>query len=103
MTDDCADEMTDGPEAAEPITTTGYAPLESVWSGSDAELIERMLDFYPRTRPEAIPDATVNDDGRARDHVGPRAESARPVQAVSDPGEGGDGGREPDRAGGQGQ
>lgn len=37
-----------------------YAPLESVWNGEDAELLERMLCFYPRTRPRRILDATVN-------------------------------------------
>jgi SAM-dependent methyltransferase len=39
---------------------TEYEPLPSVWEGSDAELLERMLDFYPRKTPEAILDATVN-------------------------------------------
>jgi SAM-dependent methyltransferase len=38
----------------------GYAPLPSIWHGSDAELLERMLDFYPRKRPRLILDATVN-------------------------------------------
>ena len=37
-----------------------YQPLASVWHGGDAELIERMLDFYPRTPPRLILDATVN-------------------------------------------
>lgn len=37
-----------------------YDPLGSVWSGDDAELIERMLTFYPRKRPRRILDATVN-------------------------------------------
>jgi len=37
-----------------------YAPLASVWFGEDAELIERLLDFYPRKRPRRILDATVN-------------------------------------------
>jgi SAM-dependent methyltransferase len=37
-----------------------YQPLASVWDGSDAELLEKMLDFYPRTRPQRILDATVN-------------------------------------------
>ena len=37
-----------------------YAPLASVWHGDDAELLERMLDFYPRKRPRKILDATVN-------------------------------------------
>jgi len=37
-----------------------YDPLPSVWEGTDAELIERMLDFYPRQTPKKILDATVN-------------------------------------------
>jgi hypothetical protein len=39
---------------------TSYKPLPSVWDGSDGELIERMLEFYPRRRPRRILDATVN-------------------------------------------
>jgi len=39
---------------------TAYAPLPSVWDGDDAELLERMLAFYPRTPPASILDATVN-------------------------------------------
>jgi SAM-dependent methyltransferase len=41
-----------------PVST--YEPLPSVWSGTDAELLERMLLFYPRMPPERILDATVN-------------------------------------------
>src|SRR5260370_1729216 len=37
-----------------------YQPLPSVWEGEDAELIERMLTFYPHKRPKRILDATVN-------------------------------------------
>jgi SAM-dependent methyltransferase len=37
-----------------------YQPLPSIWDGDDAELLERMLDFYPRTKPKKILDATVN-------------------------------------------
>jgi SAM-dependent methyltransferase len=37
-----------------------YRPLTSTWDGTDAELLELMLDFYPRRRPELILDATVN-------------------------------------------
>src|SRR5215211_4080411 len=50
--------VTAGP--APPAPAAGYDPLPSVWEGTDAELIERMLDFYPRNTPEAILDATVN-------------------------------------------
>src|SRR6478736_2115538 len=38
----------------------GYHPLPSVWYGDDAELLEQMLQFYPRKPPEDILDATVN-------------------------------------------
>jgi len=31
-----------------------------VWEESDAELLSRMLDFYPHQRPQRILDATVN-------------------------------------------
>jgi len=37
-----------------------YEPLPSVWFGTDAELLEKMLDFYPHTPPTRILDATVN-------------------------------------------
>jgi SAM-dependent methyltransferase len=39
---------------------TEYLPLGSIWDGDDAELLERMLAFYPRKRPRRILDATVN-------------------------------------------
>lgn len=37
-----------------------YVPLASVWFGDDAELIELMLNYYPRKKPRKILDATVN-------------------------------------------
>ena len=37
-----------------------YAPLSSVWEGSDGELIDAMLEFYPSIPPEPILDATYN-------------------------------------------
>lgn len=37
-----------------------YEPIASVWHGEDAELIERLLKFYPRKKPKHILDATVN-------------------------------------------
>jgi SAM-dependent methyltransferase len=40
--------------------STEYAPLASVWFKEDAELIERLLNFYPRRRPQKILDSTVN-------------------------------------------
>jgi SAM-dependent methyltransferase len=42
-------------------TPATYQPLPSIWEGSDAELLERMLDFYPRKQPKLILDATVNN------------------------------------------
>jgi SAM-dependent methyltransferase len=47
-----------GPVASPPVAR--YDPLPSVWFGSDAELLEQMLDFYPRSKPRRILDATVN-------------------------------------------
>jgi SAM-dependent methyltransferase len=60
------------PIAPEPIRQPAYDPLPSVWEGTDAELLERMLDFYPRRTPKKILDATVN---RGRFWIG----SNRPV------------------------
>ncbi len=37
-----------------------YAPLASIWEGTDADLLERLLSFYPRSAPQRILDATVN-------------------------------------------
>jgi hypothetical protein len=48
-----------GENENQPIKT-GYEPLPSVWHGSDSDLLERMLDFYPHKRPTLILDATVN-------------------------------------------
>jgi hypothetical protein len=60
--------------AAKPSTST-YQPLDSIWLGEDdAELIDRMLAFYPRKEPRLILDATVNGGrfwrGSARPVVG---------------------------------
>lgn len=40
--------------------STAYQPLASVWYGTDAELLEKMIEFYPRKKPAHILDATVN-------------------------------------------
>jgi SAM-dependent methyltransferase len=48
------------PVPADGGNSTRYQPLPSVWDGTDAALLERMLDFYPRKRPARILDATVN-------------------------------------------
>jgi hypothetical protein len=42
------------------VQDAGYSPLGSVWDGDDSELLENMLEFYPRKRPQLILDATVN-------------------------------------------
>ena len=39
---------------------TKYELLPSVWEGEDTELLERLLDFYPRKKPRRILDATLN-------------------------------------------
>lgn len=65
-----------------------YAPLGSVWEGSDAELLERLLDFYPRTCPRRILDATVNGGrfwrGSNRPVVGMDIETAHRPMVVAD-------------------
>lgn len=40
--------------------TATYEPLSSVWEGSDADLLEAMLRFYPSIEPHPILDATYN-------------------------------------------
>jgi SAM-dependent methyltransferase len=37
-----------------------YKTLPSVWDGDDSDLLNLLLDFYPRTPPKSILDATVN-------------------------------------------
>ncbi|MGH9429815.1 MAG: hypothetical protein ACRD2L_26315 [Terriglobia bacterium] len=37
-----------------------YRPIPSVWEGEDRDLLELMLDFYPREQPRRILDATIN-------------------------------------------
>ncbi len=39
---------------------SNYMAPPSVWEGTDAELLEVMLTFYPRRQPKGILDATVN-------------------------------------------
>ncbi|HBR58086.1 MAG TPA: hypothetical protein DEA22_11570 [Blastocatellia bacterium] len=41
-------------------SSSGYAPLSSVWEGNDGDLIEAMLEFYPSIDPEPILDSTYN-------------------------------------------
>ena len=42
------------------ISPGRYQPLPSVWEGEDAELLEKMLQFYPKTQPGRLLDATAN-------------------------------------------
>ena len=39
---------------------SSYDPLPSVWFREDSELLDKMLNFYPRKKPRDILDATVN-------------------------------------------
>jgi len=43
-----------------PTNGVPYRPLSSVWEGSDADLLEAMLEFYPSIKPSPILDATYN-------------------------------------------
>jgi SAM-dependent methyltransferase len=56
-------------------SVSAYAPLASVWHGEDAELLERLLSFYPRKKPRKILDATINGGRFWRD-------SKRPVIGI---------------------
>lgn len=55
--------------------SSSYEPLSSVWEGSDGDLIEAMLRFYPSIPPEPILDSTYNsgrfwkDSGRQVDSM----------------------------------
>ena len=48
------------PRGVEEPEHAQYAPLASIWYGGDSELLERLLDFYPRKPPARILDTTVN-------------------------------------------
>lgn len=52
--------MSNQEQAKLELNESGYAPLASVWYGEDSDLLEQVLDFYPRQRPKRILDATVN-------------------------------------------
>ena len=43
-----------------PTQEITYRPISSVWEGSDGDLLELMLSFYPTISPEPILDATYN-------------------------------------------
>jgi SAM-dependent methyltransferase len=65
-----------------------YEPLGSVWNGEDAELLERMLQFYPRKLPKRILDATLNGGrfwrGSGRPVIGLDVEATHRPQVVGD-------------------
>src|SRR5689334_20614861 len=65
-----------------------YTPLHSVWEGEDADLLERMLAFYPRTKPRRILDATMNGGrfwrGSSRPVIGIDIESHHRPAIVAD-------------------
>ena len=65
-----------------------YTPLPSVWTGEDADLIERLLQFYPRHDPKRILDATVNGGrfwrGTKRKIIGLDIESSYKPSVIAD-------------------
>ena len=75
-------------EPTEQLPGSEYAPLASVWYGDDAELIERLLCFYPRRHPERILDATVNGGrfwrGSKRPIIGLDIEAKHRPRVVAD-------------------
>ena len=51
------------PQIQPPLVRNGasrYAPLSSIWEGSDGDLLEAMFTFYATIPPEPILDATYN-------------------------------------------
>ena len=42
------------------MSDTEYQPLSSIWTGTDCELLDEMLRFYPVIEPDPILDATYN-------------------------------------------
>ena len=70
------------------LETIGYDPLPSIWSGDDAELIEKLLNFYPRRPPKRILDATINGGrfwrGSRRKIIGVDIEASHRPTVVAD-------------------
>src|SRR5579859_620660 len=83
-------ELFQGESAVDPCLAdeSPYETLPSVWHGSDAELLEKMLDFYPRKRPKLILDATVNGgrfwEGSPRRVIGLDIDPAHRPEVVAD-------------------
>ncbi len=71
-----------------PLKSAEYNPLPSVWTGEDSDLLERLLQFYPRHAPRRILDATVNGGRFWRDSkrkvVGLDIESSHRPDIVAD-------------------
>lgn len=65
-----------------------YNPLPSVWQGEDADLLEKLLRFYPRRTPQRILDATVNGGrfwrGSRRKIIGLDIDSSHRPTVVAD-------------------
>jgi len=65
-----------------------YVAQGSVWDGGDAQLLERLLRFYPRKPPKKILDATVNGGrfwrGTSRKVVGIDIEACHRPTIVAD-------------------
>jgi SAM-dependent methyltransferase len=65
-----------------------YDPLPSVWYGTDADLLEKMLDFYPHKKPKNILDATMNSgrfwEGSSRPVTGLDIDPANKPDIVGD-------------------
>jgi SAM-dependent methyltransferase len=53
-------QLFDVEETDSSVVESTYDPLPSIWFGNDAELLEKMLCFYPHKDPRDILDATVN-------------------------------------------
>src|SRR5260370_29994916 len=47
-------------EPSSPDAAGRYEPLPSVWQGTDAALLDKMLRFHAHKKPKRILDATVN-------------------------------------------
>jgi SAM-dependent methyltransferase len=76
------------PGASQPKGNGSYVPLPSIWDGDDAELLERLLSFYPHRRPKRILDATMNGGrfwrGSTRPVIGMDIESRYRPAVVGD-------------------
>ena len=78
----------DAGSGAQAANASTYRPLPSIWHGGDAELLEKMLCFYPKKEPDDILDATVNRGrfwrGSRRKIVGMDIDPAHKPDIVAD-------------------